>query len=121
MLVRMCSGCDLYGGASGGGCMERVVRVVARRGERPPPLSLSVGTVLVVSAEASPHQPWQALTSSDDSVLECESWPGSQGSLEARCVALRPGEASVATVTSAFAGDPYGPQQFRWLLKVTVC
>lgn len=104
----------------GGPCQAGSVSETARRGQVPAPLCLEVGATLRVGAEPSPRQPWMPLTSSDEAVLRCVSRPAPGGSIDATCTAVRPGSATVSTVTAPFAGDPHGPPQFRWALEVTV-
>lgn len=94
--------------------------VTARKGERLPKLCLPVGSVLQVTAEPSPRQPWSPLTSTDDQVLSCVSRPGPEGTITATCTAHRPGRATIATVTTPFRGDPRGPAQFRWTQEIEV-
>ncbi|RFU37419.1 hypothetical protein DZF91_32975 [Actinomadura logoneensis] len=96
------------------------VTVTVRRGETPPPLRLTVGTVLQVTAEPSPRQPWTPLTSTDALILDCVSRSGPQGTITATCTAKRPGRATIATITAPFPGDPRGPAQFRWARHVEV-
>ncbi|MFC5187429.1 hypothetical protein [Actinomadura harenae] len=103
-----------------GPCESGDVTLTARRGERPPPLCLTVGAVLRVVAEPSSRQPWSPLTSTDEQVLSCVSRPGSEGTITATCTARRPGRATVATVTAPFPGDPRGPAQFRWTRQIEV-
>lgn len=101
-------------------CGTGTVTKTAKKGEVPEPLCQVVGAMLRVSAEPSPRQPWMPLTSSDQAVLECTSRPAPGGSIDAMCTAVRPGSATVSTVTSPFAGDPHGRPQFRWAVRVRV-
>ncbi|MEV5572129.1 hypothetical protein AB0L06_18960 [Spirillospora sp. NPDC052269] len=101
-------------------CDSGAVTVTARKGEKPPPLCLTVGTVLRVTAESSPRQPWSPLTSTDEGVLSCVSRPGPRGTITATCTAERPGRVTIATVTAPFSGDPRGPAQFRWAQQIDV-
>ncbi|MCP2342724.1 hypothetical protein [Actinomadura rupiterrae] len=95
-------------------------RTTVRKGARPAPLHLKVGTVLHVTSDPSPHQPWTPLTSSDEKILTCTSHPGPHGAITATCKALHPGHATIATVTSPHKGDPQGPPQSRWTQQIQV-
>jgi hypothetical protein len=86
----------------------------------PEPVCLPVNGLLRLASDASPHQPWGSLVSSDPRILSCTTEPGAEGALTGECVPHLPGTVTVSTTTGPFAGDPHGPQQFHWELRVTV-
>jgi hypothetical protein len=94
--------------------------ITIRHGTVPQPVRLPTGASLRLSSEASVHQPWSALHSSDEAVLTCRSTAHPDGSISALCQALAPGQATLTTTTAPFAGDPHGPPQYQWRLVVTV-
>jgi hypothetical protein len=102
------------------GCGRDPVTVTARPGDRPDPVCLTQGGTLRVITEASPRQPWTPPISSDESVLRCTSQALANGAAEATCTAVNAGIATVTTSTGPFAGDPHGPPQESWQLRVTV-
>jgi hypothetical protein len=84
------------------------------------PLCLRTAATLHLTAQSSPHQPWQPLVSSGPGVLRCQSHPAADGSLTGTCVAVAPGSAALHTSTAPFPGDPHGPPQQDWNVTVTV-
>jgi hypothetical protein len=105
-------------GASG--CLPAPAVITARTGEQPAPVCLRVGASLTITAQPSPAQPWQPMTTSNPAVLACTSRAADRGALTATCRALAPGTATISTTTAAFAGDPHGPPQYTWTLTVHV-
>jgi hypothetical protein len=105
--------------APGGTCAgPPSVRIAA--GAAPEPVCLPVNGMLRLTADPSPHQPWGPLVSSNPKILSCTSEPGDAGAVKGVCVPHLPGTVTVSTTTGPFAGDPHGPAQFRWELRVTV-
>jgi len=105
--------------APGGACRApESVRITA--GAVPEPVCLPVNGSLRLTADPSPHQPWGQLVSSDPKILSCSSAAGPQGTVSGVCTPHLPGTVTVSTMTAPFAGDPHGPPQFRWELRVTV-
>ncbi len=105
-------------GASG--CSDAPAAITARTGEQPAPVCMRVGATVTITAQPSPAQPWQPMTTSDAAVLACTSKAVDQGALIATCRALAPGTATVSTTTAPFAGDPHGPPQHMWTLTIQV-
>ncbi|MFF1612335.1 hypothetical protein ACFVYA_31555 [Amycolatopsis sp. NPDC058278] len=101
-----------------GGCGPRSLVATVR--QQPAPQCLAVGDVLHITTETSPQQPWSLPVSSDESVLQCEARPLTDGATTATCTARRRGNATVTTTTAAFAGDPHGPPQTQWEVRVQV-
>ncbi|WP_026411122.1 hypothetical protein [Actinomadura oligospora] len=120
LVLLFCAACASDDPPRPARCGSGDVSVTARRGGTPPPLCLTVGAVLRVTAEPSPRQPWSPLTTTDEQVLTCDSRPGPRGTTIATCTAKRPGRATITTVTTPFAGDPHGPAQFRWSQQIDV-
>lgn len=105
--------------APGGACTTPdSVRITA--GGVPDPVCVAVNGSLRLSSDPSPHQPWGQLVSSDPKILSCASESGPQGTVSGVCAPHLPGTVTVSTMTAPFAGDPSGPPQFRWELRVTV-
>jgi hypothetical protein len=102
------------------GCAAGDERMTIGSGQLPQPRCLRVGGTLIVDAPSSPAQPWQVFTTSDAQVLSCATSQRHDGAATATCHALRPGAATVATMTAPFAGDPHGPPQRQWRLAVLV-
>lgn len=94
--------------------------ITIRRGGHPAPICLHPGDVLILNALPSPTQPWQPPTSSDATILRCDSRLLAEGALTATCHALGLGTVTVSTTTAAFAGDPHGPAQYTWTLTVQI-
>jgi hypothetical protein len=99
-------------------CVPGPITIV--KGSVPEPVCLAVGSRLHLTSEASARQPWSAVQSSDPGVLSCQSTTHADGSVTATCHSVSPGSATLTTTTAPFAGDRYGPPQFRWQLAVTV-
>jgi len=105
--------------APGGACLTPgSVRITA--GAVPEPVCLPINGSLRLSSDPSPHQPWGQLISSNPKILSCTSESGPQGTVSGVCTPHLPGAVTVSTMTAPFAGDPHGPPQFRWELRVTV-
>jgi hypothetical protein len=102
------------------GCAQPGDTINARRGEQPAPICLAPGAAVRIVTDPSPRQPWGVMGSSDESVVRCDSRAAADGALVATCTAVSPGTATVSTVTAPFAGDPHGPPQDIWRLRVTV-
>jgi hypothetical protein len=102
------------------GCTPARATITARAGDQPVPVCLHPGHTLTITTEPSPLQPWQPMTSTDPAVLMCSSQPLPQGARTATCRALRPGTATVTTITAPFSGDPHGPAQHTWTLTIHV-
>jgi len=102
------------------GCRSGTVMLPIRSGPSPAPMCLRIGGMIQFTAESSPRQPWQPLTSSAPGVLRCQSHPAVEGSIDGSCSALAAGSATLHTSTAPFAGDPHGPPQLFWDLTVTV-
>ncbi|QKV80675.1 hypothetical protein [Amycolatopsis sp. Hca4] len=100
------------------GCSPQSLVATVR--QQPEPHCLRVGDILTITTETSPHQPWTLPASSDESILRCVAHPLADGATTATCTALRHGTAEVTTTTAAFAGDPHGPPQSQWQLRVEV-
>jgi hypothetical protein len=94
------------------------VRITA--GAVPDPVCLPVNGMLKLASDPSPHQPWGPLVSSDPKILSCTSDAGTSGAVSGVCTPHLPGTVTVSTTTGPFAGDPHGPAQFHWELRVTV-
>lgn len=104
---------------SGGPCQSQPsVRIKA--GARPDPVCLPVNGLLHITSDPSPQQPWAALLSSDPKVLSCASQVGKDGAVTATCTPHLAGTVTITTMTAPFAGDPSGPPQYQWTLRVTV-
>jgi hypothetical protein len=105
--------------APGGACTAPAsVRITA--GALPEPVCLPINGMLRLTADPSPHQPWGKLVSSNPKILSCTSEAGAQGEVSGVCTPHLPGTVTVSTMTAPFAGDPHGPPQYRWELRVTV-
>jgi hypothetical protein len=94
------------------------VRITA--GVVPGPVCLPVNGSLRLTSDPSPHQPWGQLVSSNPKILSCTSEAGAQGAVSGVCTPHLPGTVTVSTMTAPFAGDPHGPPQFRWELRINV-
>jgi hypothetical protein len=101
------------------GCQSGTVAIHV---DAPPtvPVCLRTAATLQLTAQPSPHQPWQPLVSSDPGVVRCQSTPAADGSLTGTCVAVASGSAALRTSTAPFPGDPHGPPQQDWTITVIV-
>jgi hypothetical protein len=106
--------------SAGQDCLAPSTVVTAVKGEAPAPVCLRLGDHVTVTAPPSANQPWQAMTSDDESIVGCTSRQLTDGGLEATCTALALGTTTVSTMTAPYAGDPRGPQQSIWRLTITV-
>jgi hypothetical protein len=103
----------------GGACLAPgSLRITA--GTVPEPVCLPINGSLRLTSDPSPHQPWGQLVSSNPKILSCTSEPGPQGTVSGVCTPHLPGTVTVSAMTAPFAGDPHGPPQFLWELRVTV-
>ena len=89
-------------------------------GDAPAPVCLRRGDHLTVKTSASVNQPWQAMTSEDETIVACASRQLPNGGLEATCTALTLGTTTISAITGPYTGDPHGPQQTIWRLTITV-
>jgi hypothetical protein len=104
---------------SGGPCQSQPsVRIKA--GDRPDPVCLPVSGLLHLASDPSPRQPWTTLISSDPKILSCAAQVGKDGAVTATCTPHLGGTVTISTMTAPFAGDPSGPPQYQWTLRVTV-
>lgn len=83
-------------------------------------MCMHVGGTMTITAPPSAAQPWQPMKTSDATVVACTSHQENQGALTGVCHALKPGTAIVTTMTAPFAGDPHGPAQIMWTLRIHV-
>jgi len=99
-------------------CHPRSLRI--EPGDRPTPICVRVGDRLPFRSTASAHQPWLPLESSAPAVVRCAANPVPDGAIAGTCTAVAAGQATLSTSTSPFAGDPGGPPQFGWQVRVKV-
>ncbi|TDP98075.1 hypothetical protein [Labedaea rhizosphaerae] len=104
--------------SAGRTCHRRSLRI--EPGDKPAPVCVREGDELPFRSSASPHQPWLPLTSSAPAVVRCSANPAPDGGIAGTCTAVAAGHATLSTSTSPFAGDPGGPPQFGWQVRVTV-